>query len=83
MLTSHLCPAATAGSHSQVLCAKGWFGLGTNPRPLLLPNHFLQQVLSHTESSNKVLAIALHGKCSEQGPAFLTVFLLEKQEARL
>lgn len=42
VLPSHLCPAATAGSCSQVLCAKGWFWLETNPRPLLLPNHFLQ-----------------------------------------
>lgn len=87
VLSSNLCPAATAGSHSQMLCAKGWFQLETNPRPLLLPNHFLQRVLSHIQSSNKVLAIALHwklSKCgSEQGPAFLTVFLLEKQETRL
>lgn len=45
VLSSHLCPAATAGSHSQVLCAEGWFWLETNPRPLLLPNHFLQRVL--------------------------------------
>lgn len=75
VLTSHLCPAATAGSCSHVLCAKGWFGLETNPRLLLLPNHFLQRVPSHFQSSNKVLAIALHGKLSkcgsEQGPAFL------------
>lgn len=87
VLSSHLCPAATAGSRSQVLCAKGWFWLETNPRALLLPNHFLQRVLSHIKSSNKVLATALHGKLSkcgsEQGPAFLTLFLLEKQKARL
>lgn len=65
VLSSHLCPAATAGSSSQVLCAEGWFWLETNPRPLLLPNHFLQQVLSHIQSSNKVLATALHGKYFE------------------
>lgn len=73
VLTSHLCPAATC---SQVLCSKGWFRLETNPRPLLLPNHFLQRALSHIKSSSKVLAIALHGKLSkcgsEQGPAFLS-----------
>lgn len=46
VLSSHLCPAATAGSRSQVLWAEGWFWLETNPRPrLLLPNHFLQRVL--------------------------------------
>lgn len=67
MLSSHLCPAATAGSRSQVLCAEGWFWLETNPRPLLLPNHFIQQVLSHIQSSNKVLATALHGKISKCG----------------
>lgn len=67
--------------------SEGWCQLETKPRPLLLPNHFLQQVLSHIKSFNKALAITLHGKLSksgsEQGPAFLTVFPLGKREARL
>lgn len=67
VLISHLCLTDAAVSRSQVLCAIGWFRLETKPVSLLLPSHFLQQVLSHIKNSNKALAIALH--CSSQNMA--------------